>query len=452
MEPSNEKDIDRMNKSCLRMVGLVLCVSLLCGTVPRQAAADENVQQTADHTAALTAALQSGNPIRLDGLHLRITQPIVLDWSQVSLVDVDGGHPSRSSITFDGVAATHLQMTGIPVSLKNITIFCSGTVEGPFAAVHLRHCHNAQLENVVIRDPDNYGVLLYECDGVEVNRCRVDNSKERYDADQVGTAIQLSGCSATRVVGCRARFSNFTYSVIGKEFTDNAESSPGELVRRDVSETVGNVFRDCSVDWFRGTAFNVNGANFTLFEGCIATNQHPDSTFAAFQVKHPNNGLKASHNRFESCSAQDVFSGFYAQGGSRNSFSHCNTLRTQRFGFRLNFSENCLITNCTADDFAMRDEQTVNGGFVIRQSNGCIIDNCTGSPYANCPPTTALISIERDSSNNLIGNFTASGQSPTGIRIDAKAPQNRISESSRGGFDSAVQPVLDESNSTIWNR
>ncbi|MCG6156375.1 right-handed parallel beta-helix repeat-containing protein [Rubinisphaera margarita] len=441
-----------MKSTTALMLTLVAIIALTGPTFPSMARADDNVNQFADHTAALTAALQSGNPIRLDGLHLRVTQPIVLDWSQVALVDVDGGHPSRSSITFEGVAATHLQMTGMPVSFKNITIHCSGTVEGPFAAVHLRHCHNARLENVVIQNPDNFGILLYECDGVELNRCRVDNSEDRYQADQVGTAIQLSGCSSTRVVGCRARFSNFTYSVIAKEFTDNAESSPGELVMRDVSETVGNVFRDCTVDRFRGTAFNVNGANFTVFEGCVATNQHPGSPFAAFQVKHPNNGPRTSHNRFESCSAQDVFSGFYAQGGSRNSFSSCSTLRTQRFGFRLNFAENCLITNCIADEFAIRDEETVNGGFVIRQSNGCIIDNCTATPHTGCPPTTALISIERDSSNNLIGNFSASGKSPTGIRIDAKAPRNRVSEVSRIGLDTAAQPVVDESKSTIWSQ
>lgn len=428
-------------KAAAIVVFVVLFASLLLSSVA-----------WADDTASFRASLLSGQPINLDGQHLTITEPITLDCDDCQVIDIDGGHPSRSSITFTGIEATHLQFNGIAVRIRNITINCVGTIDGPFAALHLRHCDHAELTDIVINDPDNWGILLYECHAGRVNGCRVNNSLERYEADEVGTAIQLAGCSSTRVICCESLHGNFPFSVLGKEYTDNAQSSPGELITRPVDETVGNVFGYCTADRFRGTAFNVNGANVTLFQGCVATSQHPDSGHPAYQVKHPTNAATASHNRFDSCTAQDVFSGFYAQGGSKNTFHSCSVRRSQRFAFRLNISDDCLITNCIADQFAQRDERTINGGYVVRQSDRCVIDNCIAEPAAGHPRTTALISIELDSAETLIGNFRAGGAAPMGLRIASASERTRISAGCVEALRSSWIPVVDESRTTAWGK
>lgn len=401
-----------------------------------------------DDSAGLLIALKSNQQVSLSGLHLRIENPIIVNGIDTDFIDIDGGDSSLSSITFVGIDAANLAINGVRTKLSNITINCSGHQTANNAGLHLRHCNGSQLSNLIINDYDNIGVLLFECDNVTVSQCRFDNPQSRFDADNVGTSIQLAGCSDCSVVSCQSFRSNFNYSVIGKEYTDNAQSGAGEAITRPVSETIGNVIQSCSAVDFRGTAFNVNGANGTVFRGCTARNQILTTGHPAFQIKHPLNGLNASHNRFTGCMAQDVYTGFYAQGGSLNSFSNCSTLRTQRFGFRVNLADNCTITNCIAEQFAILNETNTNGGFVVRQSDYCILDNCTSTPSPTCPATAALISIELDSSHTQIGNFSAGGNCPTGLIIGSTAISTKVSDGCKSAMETAVTPYNNLSSTT----
>lgn len=407
-----------------------------------------------DDTTALLSALTSGQLLDFSNLVIRVTQPISLSQNDTTQIDIDGGDILGSSLLFDS-SGTHLQFNEIETHIKNIGVHCTGHQTGMNAGIHLRRCNNSSIERVLVDDPDSVGILLYECDFNRVADCRIDFDESRYDAHgsggvSVGTAIQLLGCSMTTVERCRSRYSNFTFSILGKEYTDNAQSGSAELVTRSVDETYGNVMRDCHAHHYRGTAFNINGIHGASYDNCLALDQHEDSGYCAYQIKHPLNGSETSFNTMTNCVAVGAYSGFYSQGGSKNAWRGCRTVRTQRFGYRLNLANNHVIDGCIADEFALKNETNVNGGFVVRQSNGNILTNNLGRAAATCPSSACLISVELDSADNTLGAFSSEGSCPTGLLIASTAVRTRITPECLVGMEAGVTNVLDGSSTSEY--
>jgi hypothetical protein len=407
-----------------------------------------------DDTAALLAALISRQPISLYGLRVRVTQPIILNDDHADLIDVDGGHPSRSAIIFDGLTETHLEISDLAdVRLRNLTICCTGTQTGSNYGVHLRRCDRPQLEFLHVLNPDNVGILLFECSSGSISHCHIENTSKRYEAGATGTAIQLAGCSFTIVRDCYARRTNFSFSCLGKEYTDNAESTPGEPITRPVRETLGNVFLCCHAEEHWGTAFNANGIDGVRFLACTAAKKGGVSTHPTFQFKDPKNRREATrYNAMIGCHADVVYSGFYEQGGSLNLWQACTVHGADRFGFRFNLAANCVVSDCIAGDVSLKPDPGINGAFVVRQSEACIVDGCVVALEPDCSPRAALVSVEMTSAHTTIGNVSSGGKAPIGISVARDADLTRVLDGCLCALDTAVTPVVDKSRTTVWGK
>ena len=371
-----------------------------------------------DDTKAVRDALLCGKPLDWHGFHCLVREPLKFD-TDGGVVDIDGVNEAQASLIFDGVTTDHMEISWANTKIRNLTVRGTGTQAGNAVCLLLCNCVRPLIENVHVVDYDNVGIMLHECDYGSVDRCFVSNSAQRYNAGKVGTAVQLSGCRGTRVTDTVALRTNFAFSILGREYTEYAESGYKLKIDRSTQETVGNSMHRCFASYFRGTPFNVNGCDANVYFDCTAVNGEAKEEYPAFQIKHPTNMPDVSFNKILACHVEGAARGYYMQGGSFNDIGMCSARDIRWFAARANLARGSRIWGIHADYCAMEDTKNVNGALVVRNSMACDLRDCV----VGFSSSKTLASVEQ-ATDITTGQLISCCELPTVMKVDGDS--NRI--------------------------
>lgn len=430
--------------------------AMVAGTIPVVRTSDNSDTLNVDITVS-TAALQAEidkaiawkRPLYLPCVDYTVNATLLIDDS-FRIVPMGSGLPRI--IMAPGMAdAVFRASDADEVHLAAVELVCNGSLPGQqTGAIELYRCTNSSVRGVRAMNPDAFGVYAFECDNVIIDDLYTEGDITRYD-NGVGSApyvVELAGCSNTKVTSSHGLRTNFGFVIIGKEYTDNAGSSYKDAITRPVEDTIGNKISICTISHHNGTAFDVNGAYDASFEGCTASKFEGSGGFPSFQSKHPDSA-NALHNRFENCHADDVYSGFYAQEGSRVQFIGCSARKVQTRPIRLNNCPYSQIVGFHAYWFGTLVDAQDYAAVTVRASSQTIVDDIT-IDASTAGANACGVLLELGSSNCSIGTVQARGTLKTGLGISADSASNIIGQMFRIGGATCTTYIDDLSGTTTY--
>jgi hypothetical protein len=360
-------------------------------------------------------------------------------------VTIYGAGQGRTTLVFPTAAAFHsiYASGGAGIRISDFTVQGGGLASSNnYDAVRFNACTDSVIERITAADADDICILLVDCDRCIVRSCLAQWSAANYAANAEWVGIELDGCSASIVEGCRALRCRFGVAVIANDglgISGNESASA-----RTRTDCVGNAVVGCTVEHYKVCGIDINACDATTVTGCTVAlyEGSSPSTDPAFQVKN-SAGSECRDNVFAGCVAITCGLGFYCQRGSRAIFTGCMVKGASYTPFYLNACPDAQILGCTVDSAGA----AAAGAWGVRieaASHNAIIDDLMLDSGGNAG---TLVGVSINASNGAtLGNITLVNTWTTSLQIDASSSNVVVTQGARlGAFT-----IDDQSPNTVY--